>query len=190
MAHINGMMPPWFRREEIDPMPSRVTIRPVRAEDGPELIAANLASMALHEPWVSPCRDEMSFMGYLARCDGERSVGFVARERSSGRIAGIVNLSEIVRGFFQSAYMGYYGMAGMNGRGLMGEAVNVVVTHAFRELGLHRLEANIQPTNEPSRALVQRLGFRQEGYSPRYLKINGEWRDHERWAVLAEEWRG
>jgi ribosomal-protein-alanine N-acetyltransferase len=63
------------------------------------------------------------------------------------------------------------------------------VAHAFRELGLHRLEANIQPTNEPSRALVKRLGFRQEGYSPRYLKIDGEWRDHERWAVLADEWR-
>jgi ribosomal-protein-alanine N-acetyltransferase len=168
----------------------RVTIRPVRVEDGPELIAANLASMALHEPWVSPCRDEMSFMGYVARCDGDRSIGFVARDADSGRIAGIVNLSEIVRGFFQSAYMGYYGMAGLNGRGLMGEAVRLVVTHAFRELGLHRVEANIQPGNEPSRALVKRLGFRQEGYSPRYLKIDGDWRDHERWAVLAEEWRG
>ncbi|HLM40447.1 MAG TPA: GNAT family N-acetyltransferase, partial [Microvirga sp.] len=109
----------------------RVTVRPVRAEDGPELIAANLASMALHEPWVSPCRDEMSFMGYLARCDGERSVGFVARETQSRRIAGIVNLNEIVRGFFQSAYMGYYGMAGMEGRGLMSEAVSLVVTQAF-----------------------------------------------------------
>ena len=102
----------------------------------------------------------------------------------------MVNVSEIVRGFFQSAYMGYYGMAGMNGRGLMGDAVRLTVTHAFHGLGLHRLEANIQPGNEPSRALAKRLGFRQEGYSPRYLKIDGEWRDHERWAVLADEWRG
>jgi ribosomal-protein-alanine N-acetyltransferase len=167
----------------------RVTIRPVRVEDGPELIAANLASMALHEPWVSPCRDEMSFMGYVARCDGDRSIGFVARDADSGRIAGIVNLSEIVRGFFQSAYMGYYGIAGMDGRGLMSEAVSLVVTQAFEDLGLHRVEANIQPDNKPSIALVRRLGFRQEGYSPRYLRIGGEWRDHERWAVLADEWR-
>ena len=101
----------------------------------------------------------------------------------------MVNVSEIVRGFFQSAYMGYYGTVGMNGRGLMSETVSLVVTHAFRELGLHRVEANIQPGNEPSRALVKRLGFRQEGYSPRYLKIDGEWRDHERWAVLSDEWR-
>ncbi|MBQ0824629.1 GNAT family N-acetyltransferase [Microvirga terrae] len=171
-------------------MSSRVMIRPVHVSDAAELVAANLASIDLHEPWVSPCRDHASFLGYLNRCDGDRSIGFIARERASGKIVGVVNLSEVVRGFFQSAYMGYYGMAGTSGRGLMSEAVRLVVSHAFGELGLHRLEANIQPGNGPSRALVMRLGFRQEGYSPRYLKINGEWRDHERWAVLADEWRG
>jgi ribosomal-protein-alanine N-acetyltransferase len=170
-------------------MPSRVTIRSVRIEDGEELIAANLASIGLHEPWVYPCRDRVSFLGYLARCDGDGTMGFVARERETGRIVGIVNLNEIVRGFFQSAYMGYYGVAGMTGRGLMREAVGLVVSRAFQELGLHRIEANIQPGNEPSRALVKGLGFRLEGYSPRYLKIGGDWRDHERWAVLAEEWQ-
>jgi [ribosomal protein S5]-alanine N-acetyltransferase len=173
----------------MNPMLSRVVIRPVHASDAAELVAANLASIELHEPWVSPCRDHASFLGYLGRCDGDRSIGFIARERESGRIVGVVNVSEIVRGFFQSAYMGYYGTVGMNGRGLMSETVSLVVTHAFRELGLHRVEANIQPGNEPSRALVKRLGFRQEGYSPRYLKIDGEWRDHERWAVLSDEWR-
>jgi len=170
-------------------MVQRVIIDRVRPQDGVELVTANLASIALHEPWVSPCRDLVSFQGYLSRCDGDRSIGFIARERESSRIVGVVNLSEIVRGYFQSAYMGYYAVAGMNGRGLMGEAVSLVVTYAFRELGLHRVEANIQPRNEPSRALVKRLGFRQEGYSPRYLKIGGEWRDHERWAILSEEWR-
>jgi len=171
-------------------MAPSVIIRPVRPEDGAELIAANLASIALHEPWVYPCRDEASFLAYLRRCDGERSIGFIARERETGRIAGVVNLNEIVGGFFQSAYLGYYGVAPMNRRGLMSQAVSLVVTRAFRELGLHRLEANIQPGNAPSRALVKRLGFRLEGYSPRYLKIGGEWRDHERWAVLSEEWQG
>jgi ribosomal-protein-alanine N-acetyltransferase len=173
---MNGMLP-------------RVTINHVQSRDGTELVAANLASIALHEPWVSPCRDLVSFQGYLSRCDGDRSVGYIARERESNRIVGVINLSEIVHGFFQSAYMGYYAVAGMNGRGLMSEAVGLVITRAFTELGLHRLEANIQPGNGPSRALVKRLGFRQEGYSPRYLKINGEWRDHERWAVLSEDWQ-
>lgn len=168
----------------------RVTINHVRASDGAELVAANLASIPLHEPWVLPCRDQASFLGYLTRCDGDRSIGFIARERDSGRIVGVINLSEIVRGFFQSAYMGYYAVAGMNGRGLMSEAVGLVVTYAFRQVGLHRLEANIQPGNATSKALVKRLGFQQEGYSPRYLKIGGEWRDHERWAILSEEWIG
>ncbi|MGO4570450.1 GNAT family N-acetyltransferase [Microvirga sp. 2TAF3] len=170
-------------------MQSRVIIRPVSMADGAELIAANLASIAVHEPWVYPCRDAVGFEAYLTRSDGERSVGFIARERESGRISGIVNINEIVRGLFQSAYLGYYGMAGFQGRGLMREAVGLVVTHAFDVLGLHRLEANIQPDNKPSRALVERLGFRKEGYSPRYLKIGGEWRDHERWAILSENWK-
>jgi ribosomal-protein-alanine N-acetyltransferase len=169
-------------------MSASVIIRPVQAEDCAELVNANLASIALHEPWVYPCRDEVGFHAYLRHCDGERSIGLIARERSSGRVAGIVNISEIVRGFFQNAYLGYYGVAGMNGRGLMSETVGLAVTYAFRELGLHRLEANIQPGNKPSRALAQRLGFRQEGFSPRYLKIGGEWRDHERWAILSEDW--
>jgi ribosomal-protein-alanine N-acetyltransferase len=64
-----------------------------------------------------------------------------------------------------------------------------VVTLAFRAYGLHRLEANIQPGNERSRRLVERLGFRCEGLSPRYLKIGGRWRDHERWAITSEAWR-
>jgi [ribosomal protein S5]-alanine N-acetyltransferase len=176
--------------EGMNLMVPRVTISHVRMSDGAELVAANLASITLHEPWVSPCRDQVSFLGYLTRCDGDRSMGFIARERESGRIVGVINLSEIVRGFFQSAYMGYYAIAGMNGRGLMGEAVGLVVAHAFEELALHRIEANVQPGNAASKALVKRLGFRQEGYSPRYLKIDGEWRDHERWAILSEDWRG
>jgi ribosomal-protein-alanine N-acetyltransferase len=69
----------------------------------------------------------------------------------------------------------------------MRQALALVVTTAFSELGLHRLEANIQPANVRSRGVAARLGFRQEGFSPRYLKIGGEWRDHERWAILADE---
>jgi ribosomal-protein-alanine N-acetyltransferase len=86
----------------------------------------------------------------------------------------------------QSAYLGYYGMSNFARTGLMTEALRAAVAYAFSELGLHRVEANIQPGNTASTALVRRLGFKQEGLSPRYLRINGEWRDHERWALLAD----
>jgi ribosomal-protein-alanine N-acetyltransferase len=167
---------------------SRVTVRLVRAADGPELVAANLASIRFHEPWVYPCREAATFQAYLRSCDGARKVGFLVRERASGRIAGVINLSEITRGALQSAYCGYYGIAGFAGRGLMREGLGLVLDQAFGRLGLHRVEANIQPGNAPSLALARRIGFRHEGFSPRYLKVGGEWRDHERWAILAEEW--
>lgn len=166
----------------------RVLVRQVRPEDGRELIRANLASIDAHEPWVIPFRDEAGFQTYLAACDGERKIGFILRERVNGRIAGVINVSDIVRGAFQSAFLGYFGMRGFQGRGLMREGLALVIGHSFADLGLHRLEANIQPGNEPSRALARSLGFRREGFSPRYLMIGGEWRDHERWAILSDEW--
>ena len=103
------------------------------------------------------------------------SVGLVAREAQSGEVAGIVNVNEIVMGLLCSAYLGYHGMVRFAGQGLMTEALGKSVRFAFDELGLHRVEANIQPANHRSIALVKRIGFRREGFSPRYLKIAGAW---------------
>lgn len=101
---------------------------------------------------------------------------------------GVINVNEIIRGSYRGAFLGYYGFRPHAGHGYMSEGLGLVLRRAFGELQLHRVEANIQPDNAASLALVRRLGFRREGFSPRYLKIAGRWRDHERWALLAEEW--
>jgi ribosomal-protein-alanine N-acetyltransferase len=111
--------------------------------------------------------------------------GFLVCDRETEVLAGVINLTNIVRGLFQSGYLGYYAVAGNERQGLMGQGLQAVVRHAFKSLKLHRLEANIQPGNVASIALVASCGFRKEGYSPRYLKVGGRWRDHERWAILS-----
>jgi ribosomal-protein-alanine N-acetyltransferase len=107
----------------------------------------------------------------------------------SAEIVGVVNVNEIVRHSFQSAYLGYYAFTPHARRGYMREGLSLMIRYAFSDLRLHRLEANIQPGNTPSIELVKGLEFRLEGVSRRYLKVGGRWRDHERWALLAEEWR-
>ena len=102
---------------------------------------------------------------------------------------GSIGLSQIFHGGFRSAYVGYQIGEEFSAHGYMTEALQLVLRHAFVNLKLHRLEANIQPGNVASIALVKRAGFVKEGYSRRYLKICGRWRDHERWAILVEDWR-
>jgi ribosomal-protein-alanine N-acetyltransferase len=104
----------------------------------------------------------------------------------SGGIAGVININDVIRGAFQSATLGYYAFSPYAGMGLMREGMLLVLNHAFRTLKLHRLEANIQPGNRASIALARKCGFVREGFSRRYLKIRGRWQDHERWALLAE----
>jgi ribosomal-protein-alanine N-acetyltransferase len=166
----------------------QVTLLPVTRADAVELIRGNQESRDLHRPWAAPFTDRTGFDAWWGRILTGPHVGLVARDAATGEIAGVVNVIEIIYGpFYQGAFLGYYGMVGMGGRGLMTEAVRLATRHAFDVLGLHRLEANIQPGNAPSIALVKRLGFRREGFSPRYLRMDGDWRDHERWALLADE---
>jgi ribosomal-protein-alanine N-acetyltransferase len=100
----------------------------------------------------------------------------------------VINLNAIVRGAFHNAFLGFYALAPFQGRGLVRAGLQQVIRRAFGPLGLHRLEANIQPDNARSSALVLSLGFRLEGFSPRYLQVAGRWRDHDRYALTVEEW--
>ena len=146
-------------------------------------------SRRLHGAWVAPPSTAAEYRRSLARLQRPTHTGYLIVRRDTRALVGVINVSEIVRGAFQSAYLGYYAFTPEAGRGLMTEGLALVIDEAFRRLGLHRLEANIQPGNRASRRLVRRLGFRREGFSPRYLRIAGRWRDHERWALLREEWR-
>ncbi|CAB3809170.1 GNAT family N-acetyltransferase [Paraburkholderia fynbosensis] len=166
---------------------SNIQLRRATRADAADLIAANLANREYHWPWVTAFTDQAGFDGWFARGLTGSNVGLVARENVSNKVVGVINLNEIVAGAFQSAYLGYYGMSDFSRTGLMTEALRTTVMYAFAELGLHRLEANIQPANVASISLVRRVGFKQEGFSPSYLRIDGKWRDHERWALLADD---
>ncbi len=166
-----------------------VTLAPVARSDAAQLIQANINSRFYHAPWAQPFTDMDGFDAWFSDLGSGINVGLVARDTQSGSIVGVTNLSQIFRKGFQNAYLGFYGMAGYARQGLMTEAVRLTVNYAFGELALHRIEANIQPENLASVALVRRAGFRKEGFSPRYLKIGDAWRDHERWALLADDWR-
>ena len=110
--------------------------------------------------------------------------------RVDGRLAGQVTLDNIVRGAVRSGYLGYWIDREVAGRGVASLAVALVCDHAFGPVGLHRVEADIRPENLPSRRLVERLGFQQEGLLRRYLDIDGDWRDHFAYALLAEDLPG
>jgi ribosomal-protein-alanine N-acetyltransferase len=169
----------------------RVTIRAPARGDAPAFLAAVRASRKLHGNWVKGPATNAQFASYLKRFGGKvpTHAGFVVVRRDSGALAGVFNLSEIVRGAFQSAYLGYYGFAGSAGEGYMSEGLALVLDAAFGTHKLHRVECNVQPSNRRSIALVERTGFTREGFSRRYVKIAGRWRDHVRYAMLAEDWR-
>jgi [ribosomal protein S5]-alanine N-acetyltransferase len=146
------------------------------------------SSRKLHGRWLGPASNET--FDRLLRCveDERYEPGLVCR-LEDGVIVGFININEIVRGLFQSGYLGYAAVAAHAGQGYMREGLELVLARAFGELRLHRLEANIQPDNSASIALVRGAGFVREGFSERYLKIAGRWRDHERWAIRVEQWR-
>lgn len=149
-------------------------------------------SRHLHHPWLSPPETIEEYEPYATSLiEGGTRVGFLVCERETGAIAGFVNINNIVHGAFDCGALGYGAFAHAAGRGLFREALRLVVAHAFAPeseggLGLHRLEANIQPDNEASLALVRGAGFRLEGLSPDFLFVDGAWRDHERWAITVE----
>jgi len=167
----------------------RVVLRPPTKNDGAEFIAVNRRSASFNRGLASPPTQPAEFDSYLKRSKQPDAACFLICRKEDGAIMGSIALSQIFRGGFLSAYLGYQIGAEFARQGYMTEAIQLMLRYVFVDLKLHRLEANIQPGNTASLALVKRAGFVLEGYSRRYLKIRGRWRDHERWAILVDDWR-
>jgi [ribosomal protein S5]-alanine N-acetyltransferase len=164
----------------------RVTLRLVTQADQAEFLDLASASAELHHPWMSLPTTPPEFQAYLSRFDHVTAEGFLICLRGTGAIAGAIHINSIIRGRFQNGSVSYAAFAPAAGQGYMSEGLGLVLRYAFEQLRLHRLDAQIQPGNHASLALVRRLGFRNEGYSPDLLFIDGAWRDHERWAITSD----
>lgn len=165
---------------------NEIVIREPKIEDREEFISAMKRSQSLHHPWVKAPVTEKDFDDYFQRYQQPNQKSFLVCD-SVGNIAGVFNINEIVRGLFQNAFLGFYVVADYASKGYMSAGLKLVLEKAFNELELHRIEANIQPENTRSIQLVKKNGFRCEGFSPRYLKIDNKWRGHEHWAMTVED---
>lgn len=169
----------------------RVTIRPPGPTDAEAHRAAVLRSVDHLKPWNPVDPDGFA---ELLRRQGSDLRTFLIINDEDGGIVGKCNVANIVRARFRNAALGYDSYVPYNGTGRMTEGLRLVVDRCFTSypngLGLHRLEISVQPDNSRSVAMAKRLGFRHEGFSPRMLYINDAWRDHERFAMTAEEWPG
>jgi ribosomal-protein-alanine N-acetyltransferase len=165
---------------------SRVYLRRPTSADRDGFLALVHASRTLHRPWSHPPATPEAFAAFVERSHGAADTSFVCR-REDDAIAGVMSISDIVMRSLRGGALGYYALEPLAGKGYMAEGLQLILRRAFGELRLHRIEAAIQPGNARSIRLVSGAGFRLEGNSPRFLKIGGRWRDHERWAILAEE---
>jgi ribosomal-protein-alanine N-acetyltransferase len=166
---------------------SPVLIRPIAIKDEKEYLKNYRASQKDLKPWVHVPSTGKAFREYVSEMQTAENKAYVVLEKQSNSIAGIVELRDIYMFDFKNSYIIYFGFKGQLRKGLMSSAVRDIIKLAFKTLKLHRLEANIQPTNVASLALAKACGFKKEGYSPKFIKKNGHWKDHERWAILNEK---
>jgi [ribosomal protein S5]-alanine N-acetyltransferase len=148
------------------------------------------------EPW-EPAQSSRHFTLQGQREEIERSLVDAQRDvryafgvflRQSDELIGRVALSNVSRGAWQNATLGYYIDELHNRRGYATEAVQLALEFAFGSAGLHRVQAAVLPRNVASRRVLEKAGFGREGRSTKYLQINGVWEDHEMFAVTREDW--
>ncbi len=177
----------------------RLVLRPPQASDVPEVRRLLRANAEHLRPWspVPRSGEDPSSLTEISKAilrqrkewsHGEAYVLF-AEDGTDGALVGRVALTGVMRGAFMSSHLGYWIDVEHQGKGYMTEAVAAVVTFAFAEVGLHRVQAAVMPRNAASLRVLAKLGFRKEGESLRYLQIAGRWEDHHIFALTAEEWQ-
>jgi len=168
-------------------MQPAVRLRPIKATDETAFMQGLRDSRELLKPWVQVPLSRKTFQKYVLEMNTADDRAWAVMRADTRELAGVVELRDIFYGDFKNAYLIYYAFLAHQRQGVMKQAVQQVIAIAFNRLKLHRLEANVQPDNLASIALLMSCGFNKEGFSPRFLKKNGQWRDHERWAILADE---
>jgi len=166
---------------------SPIQIRPLDQEDAKVYLFKQRQSRQLLKPWVQTPSTHQEFRAYIKEMSTPSHRAYAAIHTHTREMVGVVELRDIYMFDFKNSYITYYGFVGHLKQGFMRLAVHQVIQLAFHHLKLHRLEANIQPDNTASIALAHSCGFLKEGFSPKFIKKNGQWRDHERWAILNEK---
>ena len=171
-----------------------VTVRPLTYSDATAWRDARRRNVAWLAPWdatVPPGSDSRpsSFRALVRRLHRQARQGttYSFAIDVDGRFAGQVTVNNVVRGSAQFASIGYWLDQRYARRGVMPRAVALVVDHCFTTAGLHRIEVAIRPENTNSLRVVEKLGLREVGYAPKYLHIDGDWRDHRLYAITREE---
>ncbi len=183
----------------MDPEPhlrgAGVYLRPAVAADFPAWARLREQSRAFLTPWEPTWpEDDLTRAAFRRRLRRQaedmardESFAFLIFEATSDELLGGLTLGGVRRGVAQAATLGYWMGAPHAGKGYMTRAVAAVVRFGFGTLRLHRIEAACIPDNAPSMELVERNGFRREGFARAYLKINDAWRDHVLYALVESE---
>jgi ribosomal-protein-alanine N-acetyltransferase len=177
----------------------RIEVRPFRARDALGWTEVRIRNEQWLAPWEGrpPSQPPLPWRGrhtptvFATMLRNQRREARAGRMLPfavtvDGRLAGAVT-ANVVRGAFDSAYVGYWVDQRVAGQGVLPTALALVVDHCFGPVGLHRIEANVRPENTASLRVVRKLGFREEGLHRRYLFIDEDWRDHLSFALLREE---
>ena len=168
-------------------MSSRVVLKKVSKKNEDRFLKLAKKSQSFHQHWVSVPKTSKTFLRYVNVMNTASEKSYLVWRKDNKDLAGVIELQDIYKANFKNAYVIYYAFDGNQGEGLMVDAMREVIRIAFKKLKLHRLEANIQPDNKASRYLAKACGFRKEGLARKFLKKGGEWRDHERWALLSTD---